>query len=69
MGDYKAYCDNNNRPRGNSKRLRKKLINSTDTETGYLTDIEITQALEKNLFIVPERFSSPYKPKPNKELK
>ena len=70
MGDLLAYRDQRNESRGNKSRLRAKLTNNAnnrESNTRYLTEEEIRYCNENNLFVVVERTSSPYKPKPNLE--
>ena len=67
MGDYWAYKDSLNLPRGNKQRLREKLVNNSndiESDTRYLTEEEIEDCKEKGLFIIAKRTSSPYLPKP-----
>lgn len=65
-GDYLAYQDSIGENRVNRKRLRKRLdLAGTDLKatTRYLTEAEIEEANNNNLFIKVARKSSPYKPK------
>jgi hypothetical protein len=75
MGDLFAYRDQHNESRGNKRTLRAKLNQNTpgsdsfepgnsESNTRYLTEEEIQYCNEKNLFVIVERISSPYKPKP-----
>lgn len=53
IGDYFAYQDNKNQPRGNASRLRAKLnknANNSESNTRYLTEEEIQLCNERGRF-------------------
>jgi hypothetical protein len=67
MGDLLAYRKSLGLSILNKERVRNKLnknSNNMESDTRYLTEEEIEDCKEKGLFIIVERTSSPYLPKP-----
>lgn len=67
MGDLLAYRKSLGLSVLNKERVRKKLTenyNYMESDTRYLAEEEIKDCKEKVLFIIVERTSSPYLPKP-----
>lgn len=63
MGDLLAYRQSLGLSILNKQRVRNKLNNNSNdlkSDTRYLTEEEIKDCIEKGLFIIVERTSSPY---------